>query len=115
VTREQAASRVAKLEALAQPGRGGSPAERASAGRKARELTERYGLHRAPRAASPRSGRPVAPGSRGARRGPRRERVFVGGVSGAAWAFDVTTGKGSANVKVRSYQNRSNWKIEVEL
>lgn len=116
MTREQAAARVAKLQALAEPGRGGSPAERALATKKAGELTARFGLHKTPRPTPPRSVPPF--GQRGPRRGPPRRssgRVFVTDLQGAAWAFNAVTGEHSDNVKVRSYRNRSNWKIEVEL
>jgi hypothetical protein len=113
MTREQAADRVAKLQALADPARGGSPAERATAAAKARVLTERFGLHKA-QEARPRPARP-RPSARERQRGARVRRWFVAATDGAAWSFDASTGEHSPNVRVVSYRDRSNWKIEVEL
>jgi len=94
-----------KLLALADPERGGTPAERAVAAAKAERLRERHGLaeHEAQqqrqRAARP---RPQQPAWRAPARGPAER-----------WAFNPNTGEASANVKVEWYRDRGNWKIEV--
>lgn len=87
-----------KLTALADPTRGGTPAERALADAKAKRLIERHGLR-----------------GHELRERTRERRPFTAPSSGPAerWSFDPTTGQASANVKVHSYRDRTNWRIEI--
>jgi hypothetical protein len=103
MTPEKAASLVSKLEALADPARGGTASERATAQRKAADLRRRFNLDR-PSFSAPRAG-PA----------PRSGPIFTAPRSGPAWEFNVKTGKGSKNVRVDYYRNRANWRIEVEI
>jgi hypothetical protein len=100
VTPEKAASLVSKLEALADPARGGTASERATAQRKAADLRQRFNLDRP--SFSVRAG-PV----------PRSGPIFTAPRSGPAWEFNGVTGKGSKNVKIHHYRDRANWKIEI--
>jgi hypothetical protein len=89
--------------------RGATPAEAATAARKAASLTARFGLT----TPLPQTKRmpPQRPWTR--RRTPAPSFVFVAPM--ATWWFDPATGKGSDNVEVKDYRNRANWRIEVRM
>jgi hypothetical protein len=94
VNREQAAKRLAALKAMTVD-RGCTPAEARMAAAKAKGLAERFGP---PRANPPR--RPPAPS-------------VTNSVN--YWWFDLNTGRASDGVKVKSYRDKANWKIEIDL
>jgi hypothetical protein len=89
----------AKLLALADPARGGTTHERAVAKQKADMLAARYGLAPPSRTARPR------------RRTPR----FTAPAAGEAWFFKPATGEHHGAVKVLSYTDRGNWRIEIDV
>lgn len=93
MTKDGARRLIAKLEALADPTRGGTPAECALAGEKARELRARFRILEA-------SPEPEAP------------RRFTGRRRGASF-FDPRTGAHSSDVLVHHYRGRRDWKIEI--
>jgi hypothetical protein len=95
--RADAVRLVAKLQALADPTRGGTDAERAIAGEKATRLIKRFGLN---------AGETVRPK-------PAPPRHFTAPAHGGAWDFDWRTGAHGPNVKVERYQDARNWKIEI--
>ena len=98
MTRDKARSLLAKLQALADPARGGTPGERAAAQRKADDLIARFDLRR-----------PEPPPI-------RPTRVFTGGRDGqmpTAW-FTDEKGTPAEGVKVHHFQDRRNWRIEFE-
>lgn len=99
MTRAQAAERIRKLRALADPARGGSPAERATAKRKADELMARHGLR--VRRAARRNYRQPPP--------VRPQRIFV-----ADWSFNIKSGEHSDNVTVHYHNSPGSWKITVD-
>lgn len=103
MTPDQARRKVAALLALADPARGGTPAECQAARVKAQQLIARYHLE-APKASRPRAAKPK-----------QREPRFTAPASGPAWGFDWATGKASPNVIVHHYRDRANWRIEIPL
>jgi hypothetical protein len=95
--------RILKLRALAEPGRGGTKAERQLASEKAAKLEAKYGKV----ASEP-------------RRAPKQRRIFTTGTSSAGtafvyWSFNPATGVASNNVNVKRHQDISNWHIEIEF
>lgn len=99
MNRDAAIRRIAKLEALADPTRGGTDAERALASSKAASLRAKFSVS-ATETARPRS----------------RSRVFRTSRRGdTSWSFDVSTGAASANVRVERWNGPGDWKIEVPL
>ena len=99
MTRDAALRRIQKLDALADPARGGTDAERALAREKAAALRAKFSV-----SASETRKRPA----------PRR-RVFRTTSGGAAWAFNVATGEASSNVRVEHWNSPGDWKIEIPL
>lgn len=103
MTKAQAEARWHKLRALADPARGGTPAERDTAMRKAAGLLLKFPGIRT-RAPKPRGPRP---------------RVWTaparGGPANWQWGFNPVTGAASQNVTVHHHADRSNWKIEIDL
>lgn len=93
--------RVKALLALADPTRGGTPAERSVASAKARELTRKYGLDPEVLAPEP----------------PRRpERTFGAPASGPIhWWFNHHTGAHSANVTVDRFDSYNSWHLTIDL
>jgi hypothetical protein len=88
---------VGKLEALADPKRGGTEAECAVARAKADALIKRFNLNRRETACPP----------------PPRPRRFTASRRGGAWEFDIRTGAASSNVKVHRHNSVRDWKIEI--
>lgn len=90
---------------------GATVPEAAVAAAKADLLTKKYGLEARTRTPPPprRRARPM----------PAKDFAdWVGGSAHAqtgAWSFDYKTGRASANVKVHSYTDRRNWRIEIPL
>jgi Protein of unknown function (DUF2786) len=91
--------------------RGATPAEAATAARKAASLTARFGLDTRP----PPQTKRVPPRSRTRRprRTPAPSFVFVAPLPN--WWFDPNTGASSDNVEIKRYANRANWRIEVRM
>lgn len=101
MTRAQAERLVEKLDALADPARGGTEHERAAARNKATAMRARYGLDK-----------PTRPTTH-ARQRTRRRPAYTAPMSGAAWTFNTATQEHSPNVKVHHYKDRANWRIEI--
>ena len=111
MNRAQAAERIRKLEALGDPGRGGTKAEQQIARAKARELRSKF------RIVDPVEGvarTRAAPGR------PASHPQWVAPTTGAAWGFvipefefDMETGQASDNVEVHHHRGRGNWKITI--
>jgi len=111
MTTAQAQARIAKLLALAEPGRGGTPNERAVALQKAQALAGRHGIS-----------------LEGARRAhAQRERAsrawrppsYAAPARGPAYSFDVgefmRTGKSTdPRVRVHRHDGPRSWKIEYD-
>jgi hypothetical protein len=112
LNRAQAAERLTKLRAMADPERGASPAERKVAKRKMAELLERFpGLPVKRTPSRRRVHRTVytAP----SRQGPVTVVAAFASERHGNWHFDPKTGEARGNVQVHSYSNRWNWHIEV--
>jgi hypothetical protein len=117
VTRDKAAQRIAKLDAVAAPGSGATPNERHVAQSKAAHLRAQHNLPRTPAPPAPPSGS-GAGGVRTSRTRPSRPPrtpgpTYTAPMTGAAWAFNVQTQQHSPNVRVKHYTNRANWSIEI--
>lgn len=114
MTKAEAAERIRKLEALGDPSRGGSPAERDLARAKARELRTKFRI--------------VDPieGVARTRAAPRRPTpAWTAPTTGAAWGFirpegaepwdfNMDTGEAVGPVKVHHHNHRGDWKIEID-
>jgi hypothetical protein len=115
VTRDQAARRIAKLRAMANPAGGATPAERRLAAEKASKLEREHGLRTRSKPRRSRSRR------RGTGPGPSPTPSFpympnvTSTIAQMDWQFNAKTGEHTDNVKVHSYRDMSNWKIEVAL
>jgi hypothetical protein len=113
VTRDQAAQRIAKLRALANPAGGATPAEQRLAAKKATKLEQEHGLRTRSKPRQRRS-RGTGPGPRPRPRVPYMPNV-TSTIAQMDWQFNAKTGEHTDNVKVHHYQDISNWKIEVAL
>ncbi len=100
--RASAIKRVQKLRALADPTRGGTPAEREVAIQKATVLVERFGLEAAEIRPQPGPSQPV--------------RVWTarpGDVLIWDWGFDPATGEATDNVEVHYHHSVGDWSITI--
>jgi hypothetical protein len=98
VNRDQATERIRKLEALADPARGGTAAERLVAEKKALLLRQRFSIK------EPVKAKPAA-----------RPRTYYGdSLGGVEWAFNIYSGAHSENVTVHHHTSASSWKIEID-
>lgn len=103
MNRAEAVERVRKLQALADPARGGTPAEREVASNKAAALMERFGLDRAE--AAPREPAPSG--------GVFTSSTSTTGAYGYV-VWNPVTGEHSSNVRVHAHASYNSWTIEIE-
>jgi Protein of unknown function (DUF2786) len=108
LTKAQAAERVRKLRALADPSRGGSPAERATAKAKADKLVAEHGIDE--RESAPRRSRraPVETPS-----GVMSPFDLFTDFESPQYTFDRKTGKATGACRVVYWRNEWNWHIVV--